>query len=105
VTIFWAWQNAATDPRPVVSSYGGTWWPYGGMQFGIVDGDATVRHAMMDADQDLVVLPGVSGKLNADQAAALSPAFASAKAGDAMYDVLGTIYAATGIEAFNPDAY
>jgi hypothetical protein len=75
------------------------------MDFGAVDGDAALRHALIDTSVDLCVLPGVNGKLSADQAQAISPAFASAKAGDSMYDMLATIYASIGIEAFNPDAY
>lgn len=105
MTIFWTWTNPDTDPRPIVSSFGASWWSYGGMWFGVADGDAAMRHALIDASADLTVLPGVGGKLTADQASAIAPAFADAKAGDAMYDVLGTIFASIGIEAFNPDAY
>lgn len=104
MTIFWVWKGD-TDPRPVVSSFGSSWWEYDGMRFGVVDGDAALRHALIDASEHLVVLPGVNGKLNADQADAISPAFAGAKAGDAMFDVLDTIYTGIGIEAFNPNAY
>jgi hypothetical protein len=103
--IYFVWQNNA-DPHDagLPTPWQALTEPYNGLIFGVFPNAAAAdREAIGKISPDLVCLPGVNGKLNADQAVAISPAFASAKAGDLMYDVLATVYAATNMPFLDPD--
>jgi hypothetical protein len=107
VTIFFVWSGKQGDVYSSgiggVGDYSAV--GYGGQDFGVVDGLTNTRATLSDRHDDLTVLPGVNGKLNEEQALALRPAFPHARAGDAMVDILSTIYAATSAEIANPNNY
>jgi hypothetical protein len=80
--------------------------PYNGLIFGVFPRAGVDSRADIDAFHNgLYVLPGINGRLNAEQADIVKPAFADATTGSSMYDLLKAVYTATGAVMLDPDSY
>jgi hypothetical protein len=78
---------------------------YGSQTFGLLTSVRHVHKHVNAHSKKVAVLPGPNGVLTQDQATAILPSFPNAVAGMPMKDVLGTLYTATGVEAYNPNNY
>lgn len=111
MTVFFVWVGSDNlDIHTIgLGSYGPLWQyrTYNGQVFGAIQVSSASARTGLDAlHDDIVVLPGVNGKLNGDQVTAILPSFPTAVVHMAMYDVLAAIYTAIpDAEFLNPDAY
>jgi hypothetical protein len=108
MTIFYVWSGEQLAAH--TSGIGGfgrcLWGSYGTQDFGTVEAPGAHVRSLLDAHHDdITVLPGVNGRLNATQASAIQPSFPEAVEGMPMRDVLSAIYSATSWEPMNPDNY
>jgi hypothetical protein len=113
--VFFVWTGGGS-PHEAVNDDGeglrkfGDWTsmsePYNGLVFGVFP-NATVeaRSAIDEFHGQIHLLPGVNGRLNAEQANIVKPAYAGAQAGTPMYDILSAVFAATGAATLDPDSY
>jgi hypothetical protein len=75
----------------------------GGMEFARLEAPSKLRATIQGLDDAITLLPGPSGTLTGEQAAAVAPAIPGATAGMTMLDFLALLLTATQNSSFDPE--